>query len=361
MGTTVEPTLAGSRRFLRRMDASLMKMEFIARFIDGDIAGRAHELLFRPFRDAQAKRDDMWKLVGDEYRKIMDMSYADRIRFASTITNLDGNVGYVSDVFGMALNMGNASNKDKMMRGHGWHDEAAIWAFIEQHLTVEDMDRVQALLNLTNKLYTNPTFNGVRYDGIAEVAKRMTGIAPPKVQPTPFTFKGRSYTGGYFPMAYDRTANVFIDQMKKKQDAEALFEFDFIKPSVPGGFNESRTNFAAPLDFSLDILPKHLREVIHYLTHAEAVKQVNKLTMQPEFAAALKHYAGEEIAGTIQPWLVAVAREASAPDEAFFWSPGNEVLADRHNHCGDGDVGGDHAYAAVRHHANRSLKAAATR
>ena len=79
------------------------------------------------------------------------------------------------------------------------------------------------------------------------------------------------------------------------------------------GFTEARTGYVGPILLSLDVLPAHLMEVIHFVTHYEAVTQVNKLINHAEVKDALVDTFGQEIQQQFLPWLQSIANAATTP------------------------------------------------
>ncbi len=287
---------------VKRFHAELLKPEFIARWIDGEVAGKAHEMIFQPFVDAQINKLDMEREIGQRLQGIFKkMSREQKAkmhqRFDIFGVNTTG-----QEVIAIALNMGNAGNIRKLLQGdpRGWTQET-LMARLNEILTLEDWQMVQDIWDTVNSLWP----------AIAALNERMTGLPPPKVEAQAFEVQGQRFEGGYYPVIYDPVKSPKAAQHKEAKDFKGLLQNNFMRPDVSKGFTEARTDYVGPLLLSLDVLPAHLIEVIHYLTHYEAVTQVNKLMSNRDVQTALIATFGEEVQQQFRPWLQAIANNAT--------------------------------------------------
>lgn len=303
------------RGFFRTARANLLKIEFLARHLDGgETAGWTHELLFQPLVDAQNRKRKMQKEITQRITApFHEMSLADRMRYDRYVDFL----GYklrVREVISLMLNLGNEGNRTKIIDGYryrGWTEEAIFKKLEELHaagtITNKDLDLVEHIWKTIDELWPH----------IKALSERVTGVAPPRVEPLAFEIAGRTMKGGYYPIVYDREKSHKGEQIAQRKTGD-LFENNFLLPAVEKGFTESRTKFAAPIALTLDVVPQHVNEVIHYLTHYEAVRAVDRLTSSKVVREALTEGVGREAYNSIRPWLQAIAADGAIHENVDF-------------------------------------------
>ena len=291
---------------MRSFDADLLKVEFLLEQLDGDVAGELHHLIFRPMAEAQVKKYDMLKTINKSlYDPLRKMPAAQKARMA-TEYNFLGVQMYGHEVMAVALNMGNEGNLDKLIRGYearGYTNQM-LQDEVDRILTKEDLDLVQHIWDQVNSFWPE----------IEALNQKYTGLKPPKVLPRQMDSRHGTYRGGYYPVVYDPNRN--YRAFKNAQKGSDLFENNFMRPGVSSGFTEGRTAYAAPILLSLEALPNHLNEVIHYLTHYEAVTQVSRIINDNEFRQAVSETAGPEYYDQFTPWLQAIAQDGKVDDTA---------------------------------------------
>lgn len=290
---------------IKRFQAELTKPEFIARWIDGETAGLAHRLIFQPFVDSQINKLDMMKKLAEELDALFKaMNPEQRARMQENYDIFGVNTTG-QEVLAIALNLGNEGNTRKLLEGdpRGWTEET-LRARLNEIMTLEDWHLVQGIWNTVNSLWPQ----------IAALNEKMTGLPPPKVEAQAFEVEGVTFQGGYYPVIYDPVKSPKAAEHKEAKDFKGLIQNNFMRPDVSKGFTEARTNYVGPLLLSLDVLPAHLAEVVHFITHYEAVTQVNKLLSSPKVKEALIETFGEEIQQQFKPWLQAIANDATVPD-----------------------------------------------
>lgn len=280
---------------LKGFNASLTKVEFLARWMDGGEVGPVHELMFQPFVDAQEAEFEMLRTVGkDIMAPLRDMPREQRARLNQTVyvPQLDRRM-LVKDLLSVALNLGNQGNKEKLLKGYGWTEQAVMSA-LDEHLTAQDWEVVQQLWDSIDKLWPD----------LAKIHRRHTGLEPPRVEAIPVETKHGTFRGGYFPVVYDRRRS---HQAEINQQKGNLFENNYLRATVDQGFTEQRTRFYAPIKLSLDVIPAHVADVIHYVTHFEAVQSVEKLTSDARVRKAITESFGKEQYQILRPWLQFIA------------------------------------------------------
>jgi hypothetical protein len=85
---------------------------------------------------------------------------------------------------------------------------------------------------------------------------------------------------------------------------------------VEHGFTEARSqDMRTPLLLDIDALPHHLAKVIHYVTHYEATRAVDKLTQNESVKAAIVKAVGMNAYNQLRPWLLSIAHDTDTGAE----------------------------------------------
>jgi hypothetical protein len=286
------------------------------------VAGLAHELIFQPIARAEAEKMRLIEQVLGEFKKPFDaMSIEERMRLHRTVDFLGEKMPF-SSVLAIALNWGTESNRDKLVRGmaaRGWTEES-VQARLDELMEARDWQLVTHVWKTIDSLFPM----------IQALAKRAVGVEVEKVGGVTIQTRHGPVQGSYYPMVYDRNQPAprtgkgqalrspeELAQMKSGQ----LFENNFMSPGglVEKGFTKGRTKYAAPVNLSLSVVPAHVSEVIHYLTHYEAVRDVDKLLRQDQVKTAIEDALGVEGYRQFRPWLQAVANAGRADAAAMFY------------------------------------------
>jgi GGDEF domain-containing protein len=320
LGTESKPTpgdlgkLEKAREWLRSADADMKKVEFICRILDGGkTAGLAHSLIFQPLRDAQNARNAMNEQVhGALMKPFQELTLARRKRYAEKVGFLyspkAGKMVTLTrrNLLAILLNLGNAGNAERLLAGYGWTREAVL-ARLDQFLDDGDLAIVEHIWKTVDSLW--PAMKGL--------SERHVGLPPPRVEATPFQLPGgRKLSGGYYPIVKSRRMSYLGQQLAERE--AALWEANFFAPVVEHGFTRSRGKDLSPLELSLDVVPAHLDKVIHYLTHYEAIRGVDRLLQQGDVREAITEGLGREYFNGFRPWLENIASDGNLA-EPLVW------------------------------------------
>ena len=321
-----------ARKAIPWVASQMTKMPWLFTELDGgDRVGLVHETLMQPFNDANNNELNM---LSDSLQNIFDLienrSKEDIKRHNSTVhipeikdANNDGNLrGH--QIVAVALNTGNQGNLRKMLLGEGWanpddtstitRDNPQLQAVLAK-MTKSDWELVTNIWDQMESLYPQ----------LAEVHRKTTGLTPPQVEATPFSVQVDGQTvemkGGYYPMVYDPKRSEVARNIEKKEaaDVEGMFAGGgSIQNSVNTGATNERTGFYAPVKLSLEVVPNHFQDVIHFITHHDAVRQTNKIIRNDRFREAVISRVGETEYQQLEPWLTDIAKAGkNAPVKSF--------------------------------------------
>jgi len=288
------------------IDAALLKMETVFDWLDqGNSNGAFNRVVFRPLADAQeqarVRMNDLIGQLNDAIAAIPKGSlkrWRDKFTAPELLNRETGN-RYVltrEQLVSMALNMGNAGNRAKLAGGYGW-DEADILAVLNRELSAEEWTYVQTVWDTIDSLWPE----------IEAMEKRLNGVAPEKIEATPVETPFGTLRGGYFPVVYDPRKNYEAEAQNAK--GRDLFENIYTRSTTPRGFTKERTKVERPIHLSLNIISRHVAEVIHDITHREAVMQADKFLTDRRVMKAIDETLGPEIRSSFRPWLQRIANQ----------------------------------------------------
>ncbi|KRP78099.1 hypothetical protein [Pseudomonas lactis] len=288
---------------LAGLDASLTRMENVINRLDGkNTSGPWHALVWNPLAEAQANERTLFKngirSIVERFAGMDSKRLADRFYIASAGKSFNRR-----EILMHALNTGNESNRTKLIKGNKLNDAAL--ADMLGRLDKQDWDLVQSVWDSFDNLWPD----------IAAMYKRLSGVAPPRIEPKPVSTAFGEYRGGYFPIMYDR----------KRAGAPPaavggeLFNEGFEGALPSNGFTNQRNDKASgPLLLDLSAIPQRLAQHVHDLTHREALQDAHRLTKDPQIRAVLIDKLGPRGADSFLPWLKAIANDRNPPETGNF-------------------------------------------
>ncbi len=304
---------------MRKVDASLLKMEQLFSWLDdADRHGAGPFLrMFDRLKQAQHAENDRLEHIAGQWRAMkskMPKDWAKGLRTRYTIEELrDPQTGNPVDltkdeIIGMALNVGNVgdtSNMAKLTKGFGW-DESAVMATLHRHMTKPDWDFVQGVWDIFEVLAPD----------IEAMHRRVTGVGFPRVEANPVETKFGTYRGGYFPIIHDAAR---APTARGAETADGLFEKEYYRATTSKGHTIGRVEYNAPLKLGLDQISYKLSQVVHDLTHREAIMDAWKFLNRPEVTGAVKRKMGKEYSDLFNPWLRDLANNSNTDDKTLSW------------------------------------------
>jgi len=178
----------------------------------------------------------------------------------------------------VGLNFGNEGNRERLRNDFNEPEIQAILNSLEE----ADWTLIKGIWSHIDSYWPE----------IAAKQKRVTGLAPEKIEAAPFLTKFGEMPGGYFPIVYDR--NRSAKQFGDQKQVEKLYELGAATAATTrrGHTKERTANAGAPLLLSLDVIPRHLSQVIHDLTHHEAIIDMNRLLGDETLATTIQNHLG---------------------------------------------------------------------
>lgn len=285
---------------LSRLDASLIKAEQLVEWMDGGaIDGPWARMIFRPIAAAEAKENALTlsftaKLADlvEAYGKEKRASLMEKVFIGSIGESITRQAAIAA-----ALNTGNESNRTKLLEGYGWQ-EGTLDEILD-HLDADDWTFVQLTWDTIEELWPE----------IAALEKRLTGLAPEKVVPREFSNAFGTWRGGYFPVVYDPLHSA-AGEKQADSKGDRLFESTYVRATTEKGHTKARIEGAAyPILLSLEVIPSHMAQVIHDISHREAVVTANRLLNHKAMRAVLNSTIGAPYYRMLKQWLATVAND----------------------------------------------------
>jgi hypothetical protein len=317
----MDPNLA--QRFKSRVasaDASLLKMEQIFDWLDsGNAQGVFNRLAFKPIADAQDRENSMLTDYYGRIREAMQKVPKETIRrwtervSAPELRNRETGEPFVltrQNLIAAALNVGNHGNLQRLSDGYGW-PEISIMTVLNRELSPAEWGFVQETWDIIETLWPD----------IAAMERRINGIAPDKVKRRAIETSGGRLRGGYYPAIYDSSKDLTAEEHAGKNSD--LFETLYTRATTRASATKDRVEkVRRPILLQLGVINRHLGEVIHDITHREAIMNADKFLSSKRVMAAVDKALGPEIRQQFRPWLKFVANQWAierAGNEGLGW------------------------------------------
>ena len=298
-------------------DAEFLKLETVFDWLDGGNSnGVFNRIAFRPIAEAQAREQDMLK---DYYGRIKALFEAVPGEIASRwndiltppfidpLTERPMRVNR-KQVVAMALNIGNEGNLQRLADGYRVNP-GAIEQYVNDTLTAEEWQFVQGVWDTIDTLWPE----------IEALEKRVNGVAPEKVLPRSFQTPHGMMRGGYYPAIYDASRDYKAEENSGKESD--LFESRYTRATTRASSTKERAEkVKRPILLDLGVINRHIGEVVHDITHREAVIQANRFLSSERVRRAVDQALGPEIGKQLRPWVKFVANswaQERAGNEGF--------------------------------------------
>lgn len=274
----------------------MLQPETLVEWLDGGTSGPFHDLLWEQSEAAENHRNELRRRVGGMLKKAIDALPASERKALDRryrIESLDADVSGHS-ILSALLNMGNAGNRDKLLRG-GRVVGDEIVPFTEAQLAEmftklsrPQADVVQGIWDAVNSLWPD----------IVAMEEKLSGIAPEKVEAKPVTVvtKDGSVTlrGGYYPVKYDPLGAKAAQFQDDEQAKRTIAGQTGIRATTSKGHTESRTDFTAPLLLDWNaVLTTHLDGVMSDIAYRQFLAQAQKVLKDADVRRMIDARIGE--------------------------------------------------------------------
>lgn len=253
-----------------------------------------------------------------------------------------GDPGWTAEmVIGMALNMGNAGNRERLRSSYIDGNGKGGLTYDMVSLLLGD-DAAATLFELDEAAMTQITAGRARRDGILSIAdwqaiqgvwdvlgsqwadtqaahKKLYGFAPQGIEPGAFAVRVGDETvrlpGGYYPIKYDPRLDMKMREQQGKEDLEDRSEGLFGIPAARRGFTMGRvTHTGRSLRLGAQALQKHLVDSARFIELGYDVRMADKIINNPTFAAEYQRVFGVYDYDRFRPNLKGLVVDESVPD-----------------------------------------------
>ena len=275
----------GISELLAPADAAVVGFGDLSNRIDGyDTNGIFHRLFLRPMTESQNRENELLRLYGGKMKQLQEAlpewvkkQLFDNVAGAKEVLGADYTRG---ELISIALNMGNLSNLQRLHDGNGFSDEQLAW--VSGTLSHEEWDYIQGVWDTLESMYPM----------LAEHHKKMSGLDMDHVLAAPVVTPYGVYKGGYFPLFYDRSAE--MEARRNNSLEQALLESDYGRATTSTGYTKQRQNIVnEAIKFDLGLIHRHLASAIHDLAWRGNIRQMWNMANNPTFMATMDGYLHE--------------------------------------------------------------------
>jgi hypothetical protein len=292
--------------YAQRGNALLMRTEFLMKQLDGGETGPWHDYLWHLASDAQGNeyklQAEVTKRIGDAFDKMpkeQKLGMYDKVAVDGIPSGPLG-IDTRHDLVSIAMNMGNEGNLDRLQKtflAHGWDPEA--------------IHQVARTLTRAEWQFVQDGWDSLKPLGKAQsdLERRLTGLPPVMVKPTPLDFRLADGTdihldGGYYPVMMDPKYSTRGAQADAGTTAQNLMEAGYGRASTSRGNMQARTGFGGPLLLDYEqVLTQHTAKVIKDITHREFMLTANKFLINQDIRQTLRETLGDGYEEKMMPWL----------------------------------------------------------
>ena len=298
------------------IDAQLLKVEALLEAMDGQIGGVWWSAIYQPFNDAAAAKQLLTRDVSQAIALAIKAMPADvRKNLGRKIKpELLGGLGKPGmsitrgNLIMLALNIGNESNLDKLIRGMGGDVKTKVkgagWVINEDILNTATYENLtQEEWNLIKTVWEKAE---LMWPTVEAIYRREHGESPSRIEGRTVKTKFGDIEGGYFPIMYDRTIAGVASDLNQKTALE-LMQAEAGRASVNSSMVKARTGYAAPVDVDFARMSMSFDNTIHFITHYEAVRNANKILGDREIKDAVENKMGIAYLDQLKGWVAALA------------------------------------------------------
>lgn len=298
-----------------------IKISSIARILDGGKdAGAFWNYFIRPINEAADREATMTAETAqklEEILKPLNDNLTHREYWRNAEYQIGGQKFTRRQLFAIALNLGNEGNIQRLLSGG--HGSVRNWNMAEvmdamQNLTSKEWQAVQKVWDL---------FESFRPQ-IAELERKVVGIEPQWVEAKPLTVRtadGEMLTlrGGYYPAKYDSASTQAAESGNALTDIEDIKSAAKMVANTRHSFTKDRAAAVKnrPLLLDLSVTYNGLNEIIHDITHREAVIDAARLLKSSSIDKAIRETLGAQAKRQLNKALEDIARGNTAPVEGL--------------------------------------------
>jgi len=290
----LEPRLPGAQptRNLQSFELGHLPLGTLTREIDGwRDGGWMHENVMRPFDESGTAEAVRFERATAAVSEIYNTAFGGKessLYQTQFIPEIGGSLSKMARLM-TALNFGNDGNRSRLLAsgigGTGPLDEFQIAAILNT-LDEKDWTFVRSIWNHIDSYWPE----------ISALYKKTTGVAPQKVEPSPFVTRFGREEGGYFPIKYENQLSARAGSNAEASFADLIGKSSYLRAMTSDGHTVARLeNVTEPLRADFGVITEHLQQVIHDLTHRETLIDAGRLLGRRDVQDALMRNYGDQM------------------------------------------------------------------
>lgn len=301
-----ESDAEAARRYGKQALSAWLRPAAIARLLDGSDNGPMTRLIIQPIRDAVSRVLEPMKVkaaqdLADLYSRHYSTKEMAAMNERTVVPGLNVSLSRW-DVISIAMNWGNAENREALLRSVVGQSTPFTQAGIEQAL---------GTLNARDWAFVQDGWDYIDsyWPQIKAAQERRRGISPPKVEALPFevrTADGKTMflRGGYYPLRY----NGALDARSRQNEIDDAFE-KFRAGTMSAvqskyGHTQERVGSGGqPVTLSMNVMHQHVNNVIQDIALGDVVNMVDKLLKRQQVRNALLQTGNLDVLETMRLWL----------------------------------------------------------
>lgn len=279
--------LAAHRRF-----ASLMQQ------MDGfEEGGPMWEHFTRPMNEAGNQETEMTAAANAKMRELLlPLREGGKLNQKIHIPEIGESLTR-EQIIGIALNMGNATNLERVTTGEKWSPQQLNAVLAK--LGKLEWDVVQSVWDYLESFRPE----------IAAKQKRVTGVEPEWVEAAPVVTPFGVYRGGYWPIAYDPSGSIAGEQQAAGDVQRQMERGLAVRSTTRRGHLEERaksTGLGMRYDFTY-VLVRHVNDVVRDLSWHEFLIDANRMLRSESVQGAIREHYGSEVFDVLKTTLRDIA------------------------------------------------------
>ena len=287
---------------LEKLDAHLVKVEFLLEAMDGGQIGPWHEAIFQPVAASESNEIIQLRKANDKIKELLS-AYSrkerrDMFKKKVFIPEIGESLTH-AQMLRVVLDMGNEGNYSRRRDGEGWTDEQMN--AVKDRMTERDFTFIQSVWDYLD------TF---RPEAFA-LERKLTGREPERVMPRSVDTQFGVIQGGYFPVVIDPRSSDLAEARRQLEAASLFGTPNAGRAMTKHGHLKERQKTAGgqALSNELTDIMKHVDSVVHDISHRENVVNVGKILRNKKVMNALTEHLGVDHARVFMPWLKDIANQ----------------------------------------------------
>lgn len=273
------------------------KVASLLREMDGfKDGGVLWELLMRPLNAASNAEASMREKATLALDKVFKKDIVTGLRQKLYIPEIGASLSKEGRL-AVALNWGNADNRQRVMEGDGWAPQQ-VQAILNT-LTKQEWDFVQGVWDYVDSFWPE----------IAAKEKRVSGVAPEKVVALPVETPFGSYRGGYYPIKYDPRRSSKAESHTLAETVKQSMQGLYTRATTRRGHTKARVEEVTgrPVRKDLGVVFEHVTQVAHDLQFHEYLIDANRLLRADAIDSAIREHYGPEVLRQLKNALTDIA------------------------------------------------------